>query len=945
MKHILLGLLSVLTAAGAFPAIFPDQPISLKGRWRFQLDRADEGLSDRWFSRTLPGKIRLPGTLTAQGMGDPISVETPWTGSIVDRSWFTEPEFAPYRTPGNVKVPFWLQPELHYSGAAWFQREIRIPKRWAGSRIVLFLERPHWETRVWVDDRSCGTNTSLATPHEYDLGLLMEGSHTLTIRVDNRMIIDIGENSHSISDQTQGNWNGIVGRIELRATPAAWIDDLQVYASARSGSVVVRGRAARASGSSPMGSIRLEIRSERDRKLMCHGTTDVNAAGDFEATLTPEGAGTWDEFSPVLHELTAIHSPGGGPGHLRRIRFGLRDIGTSGTEFTINGRKLFFRGTLECAIFPRTGHPAMEVSEWRRILRVCQAHGLNMLRFHSWCPPEAAFVAADELGFYLHVECSSWANQSTTLGDGKAVDDWIYAEADRILKTYGNHPSLVLFLYGNEPGGERHHEYLARWVQHYRTRDSRRLVSAGAGWPQLPGNQFHVTPDPRIQGWGEGLKSRINGSPPQTIVDYSDYVKARDVPVISHEIGQWCVHPNFNEMRKYTGYLKPRNFEIFRERMKVNGLLPFAEDFLRASGCLQAMCYKEEIESALRTRGMGGFQLLDLHDFPGQGTALVGVLDPFWGEKGYITPDEFRRFCNVTVPLARLKSRVFTTAESFHAGLEIAHFGRVPIPKAVTSWKFIDGKGTLYAHGELPAHDVPVGNGTVLGDVSVNLRNVRAPAQCRLVVGLRGTDVENDWDVWVYPAQTRHASGNRVMVTSRFDNDAMSLLVEGGSVLLTLPADRVRNFDKRPVRVGFSSIFWNTAWTAGQPPTTLGVLCDPEHPALADFPTESHSNWQWWYLLHRAGALRLDLLPRDTEPIVRVIDDWFTARPLGLIVEGRMLAGRIIICGFDLTRDADDPVSVQMRANLVNYLDSPTRDSLVEFTPEQVQDLIRADPR
>ena len=188
----------------------------------------------------MPDKIHLPGSLPAQGIGDDITTNTPWVGGVKQSPWFTAPEYAKYRQPGNVKVPFWLQPEKYYKGVAWYQRDIKIPKNWAGQRVVLSLERPHWETRVWLDGQLIGTNDSLATPHEYDLGQLAPGKHTLTIRVDNRMIVDIGENSHAISDHTQGNWNGIVGKIELRATPLVWLDDVQVYPDVARKSALVK---------------------------------------------------------------------------------------------------------------------------------------------------------------------------------------------------------------------------------------------------------------------------------------------------------------------------------------------------------------------------------------------------------------------------------------------------------------------------------------------------------------------------------------------------------------------------------------------------------------------------------------------------------------------------------------------------------------------------------
>ena len=209
-----------LSASGSNP------PIQLDGKWRFQLDRENAGVKERWFDRRLKGELTLPGSLPAQGIGDGISVSTKWTGDIIDSTWFNAPEFERYRRPGNVKVPFWLQPNNYYAGAAWYQRDIEIPAGWNGKRVVLFLERPHWETRVWCDVREIGSNTSLSTPHTYDLGTsLPPGRHQLTIRVDNSLVVDIGVNSHSISDHTQGNWNGIVGRMELNATAPVWIDE------------------------------------------------------------------------------------------------------------------------------------------------------------------------------------------------------------------------------------------------------------------------------------------------------------------------------------------------------------------------------------------------------------------------------------------------------------------------------------------------------------------------------------------------------------------------------------------------------------------------------------------------------------------------------------------------------------------------------------------------
>ncbi|MGH9159809.1 MAG: hypothetical protein ACRD2X_07455 [Vicinamibacteraceae bacterium] len=626
-----------------------------------------------------------------------------------------------------------------------------------------------------------------------------------------------------------------------------------------------------------------------------------------------------------------------------------------GTQFVVNGRKTFFRGTLESAIFPRTGHPPTDTESWKRIIRIAKTHGLNMLRFHSWCPPGAAFEAADELGFYLQVEAGSWANQSTRLGVGLPIDSWIYKETDRILRAYGNHPSFVLMAYGNEPEG-KDEEYLARWLGQYKAKDRRRLYTAASGWPQIPENEFHVTPDPRIQAWGAGLKSRVNAKPPETVTDYRDYVRKWRVPVISHEIGQWCAFPNFAEMPKYTGYLKPKNFEIFRDRLEARRLGDRARDFLLASGKLQTLLYKEDIESALRTPGMGGFQLLDLHDFPGQGTALVGVLDAFWEPKGYVTAEAYRRFCNSTVPLARLDRRVFSTSDTLEAAIEVAHFGPSPLSDVSVTWKLVpaadphgrdasqpgkQGEGHPVATGSLPPRTIPLGNGVTLGRITADLRKIPAPQHYKLVVGLDGTRFENDWDVWVYPDRVDTRTPQAVTIATDLDNATLTTLRNGGRVLLMIPPERVKGDDEGRVAFGFSSIFWNTAWTGGQPPHTLGILCDPEHPALAAFPTDFHSDWQWWYLVSRAGAMILDRLPPQLRPIVQVVDDWVTSRKLGLMFEAQVAGGRLLVTSIDL-RQAGEPnlVARQMRHSLLTYMASDRFRPDEEVTPEQIKGLI-----
>ena len=950
---------SILGAQEASPA---DPVLDLTGEWRFALDPEDVGTAAAWFESELPDRIQLPGTLQAQGYGNEVAVDTAWTAGVNDRGWFTDEAMAAYRAPGKVKIPFWLQPARHYVGAAWYQREVVIPEDWAGRRIVLELERCHWTSRVWVDGVEAGFGDSLSTPHVFDLSpLLVPGMHTLTLCIDNRMHVDVGNNAHSVSDHTQSNWNGVVGDLRLRSMPPVWIEDVQVYPDVKghlarvhvtigqlearesTGSLSVQaiGRYGREETGAPALSKRIRITQERE-------TVEVDYPLGDNLLL-------WDEFQPARYDLetrirmdaTPIRDDDEwlelelelqklvgetGPEDVQWAPFGMREVTTPGTQIAINGRPIFLRGTLECCIFPRTGHPPTDVAAWRRIFRICREHGLNHVRFHSWCPPEAAFVAADELGFYLQVEAAAWA----TVGNGAPVDAWIREEARRILRTYGNHPSFLMLAYGNEPGGAKQGAYLTSLVEEWKRADQRHLYTTAAGWPILPASDYHSTPTPRIHAWGAGLQSRINARPPETTTDYRDFVAQHDAPVVSHEIGQWCVYPDFGEIAKYTGYLKPKNFEIFRDTLAANHMADQAHDFLLASGKLQLACYKEEIESALRTPGFGGFQLLDLHDFPGQGTALVGVLDPFWNSKPYCTPFDFRLFCGETVPLARMEKRIFTSDEKLVAEIEVAHYGPVDLEQAVVMWRLASTDSEVYATGELPPCDLPTGSLTHVGRVELPLADFPSPRALRLLVFIEGTAYRNGWQAWVYAPEVSSEPPANVVVTRDLD-DALAHL-EAGKRVLWNPAPGGIETD---VALGFSSIFWNTSWTRGQPPHTLGILCDPGHAALASFPTEDHSDWQWWYPVSHAAAFPLGGFPPALRPIVQVVPDWFTNERLALVFEGRVGEGRLLVSSIDLLGELSDPVVRQLRRSLLDYAASDAFAPTVPLHPALLRSRVR----
>jgi hypothetical protein len=931
-----LFLLSILSVVNCSQSI-NNNIISLKGTWQFQTDPEDIGIEQNWYQSKLKETVTLPGSMRDNNKGDELSINTKWTGSIYDSSWYFRPDMAKYRQKDNLKFPFWLTPNKHFIGVAWYQREVEIPAHWKGKNIELFLERPHWETTVWIDNIKIGMQNSLSTPHRYDLSkILKPGSHTISIRVDNRIKeINVGPDSHSITDQTQGNWNGIVGDIFLASIAPVFFNDIKLFPNIEEKSVKADIVLNNITGKEISAKIKLNAESfnSKEEHIVEPLTKEITVAKGRShiEIIYPMGENVqlWDEFNPALYKLTAFLSDESGNADEREIQFGMRSFSIKGTRFEINNRPVFLRGTVENCVFPKTGYPPTDAASWERVFTICKSYGLNHMRFHSWCPPEVAFEAADKLGFYLQPEGSSWANHGVTLGDDLPIDQYIYDETNRILDTYGNHPSFCMMAYGNEPAGQNQAEYLGKLVNHWKAKDNRRVYTSapiGRSWPLVPESEFIVRSEPRGLPWKER---------PESMFDYWDRIEKYDVPYVVHEMGQHCVFPNFKEINKYTGVYKAKNFELFREELAKNHMGDQAEDFVMASGELQALCYKSEIEAALRTPQLAGIQLLSLNDYSGQGTALIGVLDAFWDEKEYISASEFKQFFGTTVPLARIPKFVFKNNETFHAELEVFHFGSRPLKNIKAMWKVTDSKGSIVAQGSLKEQDISIDNCVPLGAIDLPLSQITKAEKLNLELTV-GNHV-NSWNFWVYPDQLPSEKNSDIYFCNKLDEKAESILQNGGKVFLHA-AGIVEN--GKDVAQQFRPVFWNTSWFKMRPPHTTGILCDPKHPAFADFPTEYHSNLQWWEILDRQQVMNLELFPPEFKPIVQPIDTWFLNRRLALIFEAQVGKGKLIVCSADLQSNLNErPAARQLLYSLTKYMLSDKFNTKYKVDYETVAEL------
>lgn len=888
--------------------------IALDGKWRFETDPNNSGVPSKWFERELNGSIQLPGTITTNKLGTPISGirQQIWGGDFTDQ-------------------PVWHPMLRHdYRGNAWYQTSVEIPESWSGQSVGLFLERVCWVSEAWLGDKSSAPIDTLSAPHHHVFGTVAPGKHTLTLRIDNRQLHDLGCNTHAYHEQSCTIYNGVIGKIELRATPLVSVRSNQVYPDARSGTAEMRLTLSNTSDKAQETRIAAKIGAVGGKTSLASETRTVTLApGETKLTipvkLPAAAVKLWSEFERPLYQASLeVKSPAGTA--TRTDRFGFREFKGEGARFTINGKPVLLRGEANNAQFPLTGHPPMDKASWLKIFGLMKDFGLNHFRCHAWTLPDAAFDAADELGIYVQAELPN--GEASVATDSPAGLQWRRAEFDRILETYGNHPSFVMMSGGNEAKTPQI-DLLKELAQHGKKTDPRRLYATISN-PEASGIKDEVAGDDFAVAHGSAngrrrMEPYFNRDAPETMGDYRGTMEGRPVPQISHETGQWYVYPDLAEIEQYTGALRPVTLEHFRDLAKREGVLAQVPDFVKATGSLSLELYKEEVERSLRTPEYGGFQLLGLQDSFDQGAAYVGMVNSFFEPKPFVTAAKFRAFCGPQIPLARMPKRVWTNNESFTATIDFANYGPAPLANATLAWRVMDG-GKAVAQGTLPARNLPDSGLTRVGDLSLPLSGIKGARRLQLEVGVRGGGSRNRWDFWVYPAAPApDAAPAGVVVVNQLDAAAQDALRQGKKVVL-LPS----GFSS-PYGTAMTPPFWSPIMFANQK-QTLGLLCDPGHPALKLFPTDFHASWQWFELLFQASAIHLNGTPETYRPIVQSIDRPDRNHKLALVYETKVGSGKLLVCTLDLNRDlAQRPVARQLRQSLLAYAASPAFNPQVEI--------------
>ena len=850
--------------------------IDLSGQWQVKLDAEKQ----ETMPQAYPETMMLPGTTSAAGLGMPNPAKE--TGCLTDA----------YR----------------FEGAAWFMRTFTAGD-WTGEQTMLTLERTR-KSNVYLDGRPIGHQESLCTPHRYFLPPVHAGEHTLVIRVDNTDYPTRG--GHMTSPDTQSNWNGITGEISLTVAHTL-LTDLTVRPDLRRGCLRVHGHIIGA----PDGVAGIVLPGQMEHLLPYR-----RGVLDGECPLKGNEA-FWDEAHPEIHTISIDLD-----GDVYETTFGLRDVRTLGRRLLINGRETFLRGKVDNLLYPKTGYTPTDVASWMTILGIAKEYGINHYRYHTACPPDAAFTAADLLGVYMAPELPFWGTVAEEGEEGydERERDLLFQEGFRILREYGHHPSFLWLSLGNELWGSK--DVLNRMMRAYREADDTKLYSSGAnnyqfvpdvldeenvfvgvrlGRERLIRGSYAMCDAPQgiVQTTGPESVSNYDASiVPETLgqsgeagkvqIQYGTGVKEvdaqsadaliPDVPVISHEVGQYVFYPDFSEIPHYTGPLKPRNIEAMRENLERAGLYGEHEAFFRQTGHLAVECYKREIETLLRSREVSGFQLLDLQDYTGQGTALVGVLNAMMENKGLISAEEWREFCAGTVVLGEFASFTGMMGEDIRFDVQISECDPEKQHTCIRC-TLMDGERELYACDVTPG----ARQGRLTDAVSVTF-----PAECYrdamqeritgLTVALTLADgTRNHYPIWLIPPVdiriTREGiekDGRMVAFVSAEEKaDGAAIVVPSAEG--QLPAEYCTDFWCYPM---FRSI--SESMGKPVPVGTMGLSIDTASPLLKRFAQEDYTTPAWYAILQTAHVQRL---PADIHPAVQMIDNTERCARLGILYQ------------------------------------------------------------
>ena len=784
---------------------------------------------------------------------------------------------------------------------------------------------------------------SISTPHIFEVTDLLDGEHRITLRSDNSypgLPHDAIVFSSAATDETQTNWNGLLGYVRLRTEREVFLSAVRVYPEKDRVHVQVI-----IDGSVPVKGI-LRIQSAALEKA---AEQEVNVPAGIHTIWLRDlklkaDVKKWDEGEGNLYELTAELRDG----DCKTVTFGVRDFGDDGKgHLALNGRRIFLRSEANCCEFPETGHPPMTVEEWDKILHLYQSYGVNCMRFHSHIPPEAAFIAADQMGMLMQPELSHWNPKNAF----EAEDSYAYyqKELKQTILWLANHPSFVMMTFGNELWtGDLGRQRMDAMIELAHSLDLTRMYANGSNayygtigcdaksdfytsqkyfTDDLRGTFAAMPGDKRIQGY-------INNRYPSAAVNYDESMKhLRETyakPVFSFEVGQFEVLPDFDELEEFHGISDPANLRLIQEKAEKLGLMKQWKRYVEATGEISRIGYREEVEAAMRTEDMSGISLLGLQDFPGQGTALVGMINSHMESKpfDFAKPEHFASFFRAQLPLVALPKYTYEVGETLEAEVRIANYGKEDLTGPVTYC--LEGADVKQC-GELPAVTCPAGGITAAGKIRIALDRIAQAVRLDLTVEQAG--ICNRYPIWVYPA-VRPVCPAEVYEIGVLDEKAVQVLQEGGKVYLSPDADK--GHLPSSIQTQFTTDFWSVGTFAAQE-GGMGQLIDVNHPIFKNFPTEFHTNWQWWPM----ASQRAIIFPHPVKAIVTEMDSYAYMRPMTQLAEFRCGGGKLIVSSMGLQNLQEYPEGRALLDAIYQYMTTEEFSPKEEITMKEIQELVK----
>ncbi len=895
-------------------------------------------LGGTWTVRTINGKIykaMLPGTLDENGIGHKDNVLHQWKPMEVDKT--KEKDNILLKHSKVITTRFTRK--YSYEGEAVFTKEFAYQAEQNGKCGRLFLEAERSRKLELIVNGSrvnpytCGT---MSTPYVFEITEKLGNESRMELICDNSYHgwpKDSIRFSSAATDETQTNWNGILGYLQLRREDNAFLSAIRAYP--KEGKLTVQVDIDTAFPY--QGTLQITSKALRGELIKQISLTEGRHTLTFDALLLKENCRQWDEYEGNLYELSVTAS------NLERksIIFGIRDFGDNGKgRLALNGRTIFLRSETNCCVFPETGHMPFSVAEWEDILNRYKAYGVNCVRFHSHCPPDAAFTAADKIGLLLQPELSHW-NYKTAFGDEESLD-YFELELRQLLLTYANHPSFVMLTFGNElQADELGHKRMDALLSLARSIDPTRMYANGSnvhyGMQGADQNSDFYTSsnfyENKLRGTFYGMTGYINECYPGSKTNYDKVMaevrKEFRKPVFSFEVGQYESLPDFEELDEFQGVTLANNLALIKREAIERGMLPEWKKRVEATGELARLAYREEIEAVLRTGELSGISLLGLQDFPGQGTALIGMMNSHLIPKpfSFASPQKFREFFTDVLPLVLLDRYTYTNEETVEVDLELANYGKksIVIP-AVCELK--ENDKTLQQL-ELPAIHCPCGQTTVIGKLSLPLHKITTAK--KLLLSVQVGEYRNEYPLWVYPKQQVEAF-DTVIVTQSFA-ETIEALRDGNTVFYSPKADQ-EHFPNS-IASQFTTDFWSVGTFPAQE-GCMGCLMDPAHPVFNEFPTDFHTNWQWWPMTKG----RAMVLTEDIKPLITVIDCYARLRNLGFLFECRVGSAKLIVSSMGLLEKQKYPEARALYFSILKYMSSGQFVPACVLTLEELKNIL-----